>query len=138
MGKTSRMHNGGRALPKELTLPISEAPSEVKWRANEANRVRQVLAKRRGQGGVQDKENNHSLVVNSSRCDNPKDELFNDLVREIKERRVFQIAMEETDAGNETRQKISLEISSRVQKLKQIIPERAQQFILELNGEVTH
>lgn len=127
-------HKGGCALPNELTLPISDAPSEIQWRMKENQRVHKVLAKRRGAIDPFHEQEN-ALISGSSGI--TQDEFFRDLVQEVKERREFQISLEETGLEKETVQIISAEISSRIRELKKIDPKRTRQLIIDLYGKDT-
>lgn len=85
---------GGRALPMELTCPVVEStPCHEPMHQNEAE------------------------------TDDPKSQLVDHIVREIKERRHYQIAMEKLGEGAASRQVIAQEIALRLNELNRLDPQ---------------
>ncbi len=120
---------GGYALPEELTLPITEISTDVQWRNQESRRVQTILAKRRAEGGCPQQTDDAAMSLSTSEM------VFNDLVQEVKERRYFQIELKKTGFfEQEALTAVTYEISSRIQKLQKIDPNKTKQLINELYG----
>jgi hypothetical protein len=120
---------GGYALPEELTFPITETSSDVQWRKQESRRVQAILAKRRVEGGCPQQLDDAAMSLSTSEM------VFNDLVQEVKERRYFQFELKKTGCfEQEALAAVTYEISSRIQELQKIDPNRTKQLINELYG----
>jgi len=124
-------YKGGCALPEDLTNPVEAmTPSERIWREKEEQRLERIRFKRRGNnaGGL-NLENVQNFVSEEK---NAKDLLFDQIVNEIQERRVYQMELEELGAGTGSRRDVATEIASRISRLKQIDVLRANRFVSEL------
>ncbi|GMH78746.1 hypothetical protein TrLO_g1467 [Triparma laevis f. longispina] len=124
-------HKGGKALPKDLTHPVGPAPYEVRQRQAEQQRVLEAKAARRTRlnGGVD------PLYVEPAAAAperSAKDQLFDQIYDEIKDRRAYQEEMELAGAGKANRQKVAAEISSRLSKLSSIDKGRAAEVMIEM------
>ena len=127
-------YKGGCALPEDLTNPVeSMTPSERMWRENEQKRLDRIKFKRRANGsGMENVQNTVLIDEDKNRSKkNTKDMLFDHIVNEIKERREYQMELEELGAGDGTRRDVATEIASRISRLKQIDAKRANRFISE-------
>ena len=91
-------YGGGCALPDELTLPKRPMPEEV------------------------NKSKEKVIQESDEEC------LASAIVREIEERKQFQMEMEELGNGDSTREKIVHEITSRMKELSKIDVSRLTQF----------
>jgi len=124
-------YKGGCALPEGLTNPVEAmTPSERIWREKEEKRLEQIRFKRQGNnfGGV-----NLENVQNSvSEEKDAKDLLFDQIMNEVRERREYQMELEELGAGADSRRDVAMEIASRISRLKQIDVSRANRFVSEL------
>lgn len=98
-------YGGGCALPDELTIPKQPIPEEKSQHDSNNDNLSQKT-----------KESNLASVI----------------VREIKERREFQIAMEDIGCGDETRDKIVSEIECRMRELRMVDPKIAEDLITEI------
>eukprot|EP00592_Proboscia_alata_P001452 CAMPEP_0194380204 /NCGR_PEP_ID=MMETSP0174-20130528/43440_1 /TAXON_ID=216777 /ORGANISM="Proboscia alata, Strain PI-D3" /LENGTH=273 /DNA_ID=CAMNT_0039163441 /DNA_START=36 /DNA_END=857 /DNA_ORIENTATION=+ len=123
---------GGLALPEELTNPVGPCPSELAWRDNENKRVHEAKVKRDGQHSYHDQSLGVGVDSKKKQILNSSDLLFSQILLEIKERREFQRAMEETGGGRNTRNSVSQEIASRIKKLQQINRRKAEEVIRDL------
>ena len=124
-------HKGGKALPKDLTHPVGPAPYEVRQRQAEQQRVVEAKAARRTRlnGGVD------PLAVEptpSAPEKSTKDQLFDQIYSEIKDRRSYQEQMELAGAGKADRQRIAGEISTRLSQLSGIDKGRAAEVMIEM------
>lgn len=108
-------YKGGCALPNELTMPIGIVPSESKRNMQERDRVLKARSRRneRLYGDVE-----HTTEKGSNKGDSSTKELLvKQISDEIKERRQYQMTMEEAGIGASSRKKIGDEIASRLSEL---------------------
>jgi len=124
-------YKGGHALPLELCAMVGPMPSEIRRKQQESLRVEEAKANRRKRlnGGVDPMEREE---VAKAPVKSTKDQLFDQVYDEIKERRAHQEAMEETGQGKDTRRSVANEISARVSKLSALDPGRAADVMQEL------
>jgi len=119
---------GGTALPTELTHPISLMPEEVEWDKKEKNRVNKAKEKRRSK--LNDVDNVHGCSEFTTLLHEKEKEvteqLVDQIVLEIEERRMFQKQMEQEECGEASRKKIACEISLRLIQLQKLDPKRAE------------
>lgn len=130
---------GGSALPTELTCPEGPMPEEVKWKEKEMERVEKAKARRRSKLYGEDKLASSNQVLALQKENRPdktiSEQLENQIVREIEERRIFQREMEDTDCGDKTRNTIAKEISSRIMQLKKLNPSKGDAIMRKTNNE---
>uniref|UniRef100_A0A7S4MSU8 Uncharacterized protein n=1 Tax=Odontella aurita TaxID=265563 RepID=A0A7S4MSU8_9STRA len=128
-------YGGGVALPEELTLPEAPLPSEEKHRRVEARRVEKAKCRRQARRNRGSKEDEDDLSDDSSLSNSREseamsdkghnDRMFDQVLGEIEERRMFQFSMEEASSGALTRAQIADEISSRMKELVKLDERRA-------------
>ena len=105
-------YGGGCALPDELTIPKQPIPED---RTRDKGRKSQQSSK----------DDNLSTNTKDSN-------LAGVIVGEIKERRDFQIAMEDMGCGDQTRSKIVSEIECRMRELRVLDPSTAEELIADM------
>ena len=122
-------YRGGRILPTDLTLPVAPMPSEIRRKEEEAKRVRQARERRkyRLNGSNCNGDNTDRLTEDKPKSN--KDILFDAILEEIRDRRSFQLEMENCQAGAQCREKIVKEISARAKELYRLDKERAQKVL---------
>ena len=111
---------GGKGLPRDLTHPEGELPSSILRREEEEKR--KLLTNAKG-----DKDANSMSTSKAS-----TDLLFDQVVKEIKERQQFQLEMELAGVDSKSRQSmetINIEILSRIKELYRLDKEKARHFL---------
>ena len=123
---------GGKSLPMELTFPEQETPEEKMWRLKEEHRIKEARQSRLTKHSIIN--SNDESIISKEEIQLPNNDtdslnqLYDQIVQEINERRAYQTEMEKLGAGNRTREKVSKEIASRMSQLYKLDAIKAKEL----------
>ena len=121
---------GGQALPLELTNPIQPIPSEneITLEQSQSNKVQAQRRDRLAKWRIKHDTKSVETLTTKEEEKNIDSLVVEQIEKEIKERLSFQMEMEESGAGNSSRNRIDHEIMTRMIELKRLNPQKAEEL----------